>query len=186
VLIYLPLTDTNWHHYAAKFGNGTSHPFPNNARTMTVAAVINHNSINPGDTHEELTGLQILPAGRPPIQVFDNRAGCPPGGATAGTTVLMSTGSFTVPRQSTVTVSANILSIATGRRDVELRVDGNVQMSTLNRTEVRDFAPHHIDWIGGLSPGAHTIELRAGGNLTSPDGYGCGAQWGNLTVHFDD
>jgi hypothetical protein len=153
---------------------------------MTVAAVINHNSINPGDTHQEVTGLQILPATRPPIQVFDNRSGCPPAGATAGVTVLMSTGNLTVDRQSSVTVSANILSITTGRRDVELRVDGNVVMSTLNRTEIRDFAPHHLDWLGGLSPGTHNIELRAGGTLTSPDGYGCGPQWGNMLVQFND
>jgi hypothetical protein len=179
-------TDTNWHTFAIKFGSGTSKPFPANARMMTVGAILNINAVSPGTRIYEVTGLSLAPTGRPPIYATDNRANCPPAGAVSGSTVLVTTGAFTVDREANVSVHANIISLVLGRRDAALYVDGVATMYNLVRTEIRDWAPHQLHWSGLLLPGQHTIELRAGTSLASPDGYGCGGNWGNLTVNFND
>jgi hypothetical protein len=180
------LGDTNWHTYSGKFGSGTGRPIPAAARFMTVGAILNYDGAVAGNRNYEVTGLQIAPAGRPALTIQDSRAGCPLGGAVAGTTVLMTTGAFAVDRPAQVHVVSSIISNANGRRDVELRVDGAPVAYSLVRTEIKDWAPHNVQWAGLLQPGNHTIELRAGSSLPSTDGYGCGAGWGALTVTFQD
>lgn len=180
------LTDANWHTFSGKFGSGTGRAIPAAARFMTVGAILNYDGAVAGNRNYEVTGLQIAPAGRPAIFATDNRAGCPNVNQTAGVTVLVSSGTFTLDRPAQVHVVSNIISRALGRRDAELRVDGGAVAFSLVRTEVNDWAPHNVQWSGTLQPGNHFIELRAGSNLTSPDGYGCGAGWGTLTVTFQD
>lgn len=181
------LADTNWHTYSAKFGSGTGRAIPAAARFMTVGAILNYDGAVAGNRNYEVTALQIAPAGRPAIYATDNRAGCPNVNSTAGVTVLITTGTFTLDRPAQVHVTSSIISTALGRRDAELRVDGGAVTYSLVRTDtVRDWMPHNVQWSGTLAAGNHVIELRAGSNLTSPDGYGCGPGWGQLTVTFQD
>jgi hypothetical protein len=182
------LTDTSWHTISAKFGSGTGKTIPANARFMTVGAILNYDGAVAGNRNYEVTALQIAPAGRPAIYATDPRTtGCPTVvNTTAGVTVLITTGTFTLDRPAQVHAVANIISITTGRRDAYLYVDGAVVTQSLVRTEVRDWAPHGVQWSGTLQPGNHVIELRANTSLASPDGYGCGNQWGTLTVTFQD
>jgi len=179
------LTDTNWHTYSAKFGSGTGRAIPAAARFMTVGAILNYDGAVAGNRNYEVTALQISPAGRPAIYATDNRAGCP-NNNTGGTTVLASTGIFTLDRPAQVHAVGNIISRTIGRRDVTLFVDGGGATYSLVRTEVNDWAPHNLQWAGTLAAGNHTIELRGNNTLTSPDGYGCGPTWGQLTVTFLD
>jgi hypothetical protein len=180
------LTDTNWHSYSAKFGSSTGRAIPASARTMTVAAILNLDGVLAGTRNYEVTGLQLAPTGRPPISVPDARAGCPPVGGSVAGSVLLTTGTFTLDRQATVTVTINIISLTSGRRDLTLQVDGSAKFYNLVRTEIRDWAPHQLQWTGTLLAGDHVIELRAGNTLPSGDGYGCGGTWGNMTVLFLD
>jgi len=180
------LTDTNWHTYSARFGSGTGRALPAAARFMTVGAILNYDGAVAGNRNYEVTALQIAPAGRPPIFATDNRPGCPPVGSTAGVTVIVTTGPVVLDRAAYVHVEANTISLSTGRRDVGLFVDGANLTVQLVRTEVRDWAPHQIQWTGLLAAGTHVIELRANSNLASPDGFGCTGGYGHLTVTFQD
>jgi len=180
------LTDTNWHTYSAKFGSGTGRPIPANARFLSVGAILNYDGAVAGNRNYEVSGLQISPSGRPPIFAVDTRPSCPVGGSLGGVTVLITTGAFVVDRPAYVHATANIISNATGRRDVLLYVDGGVVSNSLVRTEVKDWAPHQVQWTGLLQPGSHTIELRAGTTLAATDGYGCGGGFGQITVNYLD
>jgi hypothetical protein len=182
----IQLADTNWHTFSAKFGSGTARSLPANARFMSVGAILNYDGAVAGNRNYEVTGLQIAPAGRPPIFATDNRPGCPNTGSVAGVTVLATTGAFVLDRPAYVHAQGNIISSALGRRDLDLRVDGAAVTYSLVRTEIRDWAPHQLQWTGQLQAGSHTIEMRAGNTLTTPDGYGCGAGWGHITVTFLD
>jgi len=181
------LTDTSWHTYSAKFGSGTSRPIPAAARFMSVGAILNYDGAVAGNRNYEVSALQIAPTRRPPIYAPDTRTGCPPaGGSAGGVTVLATTGAFVVDRPATVHATANIISVTSGRRDTRIYVDGALVTEHLVRTEIRDWAPHQVQWTGTLAAGPHTVELRAGSTLAGPDGYGCGPSYGQLTVTFLD
>lgn len=180
------LTDTNWHTYSAKFGSGTSRPLPANARFLSVGAILNYDGAVAGNRNYEVSGLQIAPTGRPPIYAVDTRGACPVGGSVGNVTVLVTTGAFVLDRPAYVHATANIISNASGRRDALLYVDGALQSQHLVRTEIKDWAPHQLQWTGQLAAGSHTIEMRAGSTLAATDGYGCGPSWGHLTVAFLD
>jgi hypothetical protein len=182
----IALGDTNWHTYSGKFGSGTGRPIPAAARFLTVGAILNYDGAVAGNRNYEVTGLQIAPAGRPAIVIEDSRPGCPSGGSVSGVTVLMTTGSFAVDRPAQVHVTSSIISNANGRRDAELRVNGAPVAYSLIRSDIKDWAPHNVQWSGVLQPGDHTIDLRAGSSLAITDGYGCGAGWGKLIVTFQD
>lgn len=179
------LTDTSWHTFSAKFGSGTGRALPAAARFMTVGAILNYDGAVAGNRNYEVTALQIAPAGRPAIFATDNRA-CPVVNVVANVSVLVTSGTFTLDRPAQVHVVSNIISRALGRRDANLYVDGGQAAYSLVRTEVNDWAPHTVQWSGQLPAGNHTIELRAGSTLNNPDGYGCGAGWGTMTVTFQD
>ncbi|RMG15441.1 MAG: hypothetical protein D6729_12425 [Deltaproteobacteria bacterium] len=53
------ITDAQWHRYQGVFGGGTGHPFPSNARTMTVGFILNYDGAAAGNRTYQATGLAI-------------------------------------------------------------------------------------------------------------------------------
>jgi hypothetical protein len=178
------IADDQWHTYSGRFGSGTAHPIPADGRYMTVGAILNNNGGAPGDRVYQVAGLGIWPVARSTMYTRDTAVGCPPARTTTpGTTVLVSQ-AFVLDRAADVHTNVQILSRALGRRDTVLFVDGVRANYHLLSTPVNDWAVHAHAWAGSLGEGAHTIELRANTTLASPDGYGCGGDWGYIATSF--
>ena len=181
---YLPhsnvgLTDADWHTLNARFGSGTGRALPPTARYMSVGAILNVDTGDvAGNRFYQVTGLAITRAARSAIYVPDTRPGCPPASAGVGQVLISTT--FTLDRGTFTALDARIISSGSGRRDTSLRVDGVTVNKHLVRTEIADWAPHQNAWTGWLASGSHTVSFHGENNI----GYGCGGEWGHLSVKF--
>lgn len=109
------------------------------------------------------------------ILTGDPRGGCPP--AQAANTDLISQ-SVTLANPGFVLILADIISLAVGRRDLYLFVDGSNVSHSLDRTEVTDWQDHHILYATSLTAATHTIAIQG----TIANAFGCGSGWGHLTT----
>jgi hypothetical protein len=111
------------------------------------------------------------------LVVTDARPGCPPAAVAAAGETLMER---TLQAGGTVVamITGHAISLATGRRDVGLEVDGLLVTRHLGRTESLEWLDHRVAWVGTLTEGAHFVRLVG----LSPVGYGCGSAWGELGV----
>lgn len=111
----------------------------------------------------------------------DARGDCPPAASAAGEPLISQT--IDLASRSVVHVNSHIISLAIGRRDARLNIDGTNVSHDLVRTETNDWADHELFWVGSLAAGSHAIEIRAG---TDNVGYGCGGPWGHIgTLIFE-
>ena len=113
------------------------------------------------------------------IHTVDNRPGCP--GALPSNVPIL-TQNFVLTASTPVYVTADIIRLASGRRDLNLYVDGRVSDRTLTFTSGVQWADAHLSWSGVLSGGSHTL------TVSSPHAnvWGCGPQWGSIdTILFD-
>jgi hypothetical protein len=114
------------------------------------------------------------------ILTEDPVSGCPPARA-AGTDLFVQ--SFTTTAASTaVYINAGIIRSGSGRHDLVLIVDGSQRDQTLTYTSSSQWEDAHVQWVGTLGAGNHTVSLR--GNTSNV--WGCGTSWGSIsTIIFE-
>ncbi len=110
------------------------------------------------------------------IMTPDTRVGCPPAAA-VGTDLW--TQSFTLTRSAVVIIHGETIGYATGRRDLELYVDGAFRDRNIADTYNLAWTDSHTHWGGVLAAGSHTVSLRSaiGANV-----FGCGSSYGRITT----
>ncbi len=112
------------------------------------------------------------------IRINDNRSGCP-GAHPADTDLISHT--FTLDTPATVEIKANIIGATTTRHDVYLVLNGTTVTRALGNPPATGgdyWVDFHVQTVATLAAGTHTTSIRG----TLPDVYGCGSQWGHLTV----
>jgi hypothetical protein len=110
------------------------------------------------------------------IHSADPVGGCPP--ARAADAALWGPVSFTLTRNATAYITADVIRNTAGRADLFLMVDGTLVDRTLTYTSVGTWEDAHVVWTGELAAGLHNVWVQ------SPQAgvWGCGGDWGSLDI----
>ncbi len=123
---------------------------------------------------------RVLTLGGPSVFHFaDTRGGCPPPAPANG--VIMSQ-ALNLGIAAPVTVHVTMARYSTGRRDLQLSIDGSPAMYATTYTPGADgaqWATASLHWSGNLSAGLHTLNLVVDPNTAV---WGCSTNWGAMDV----
>jgi hypothetical protein len=113
------------------------------------------------------------------IHTEDPNSGCP--GVIAADTPLF-TQSFTMTRGGFISSRGDLIRSYSGRADLYLYVDGNLEDRTLTYTPSLQWEDAHVTWSGFLAAGNHDIWLES----NRANAWGCGTGWGSIdTIIFE-
>ncbi len=153
------LTDQAWHTYSGRFGVGTARPIPDEARYISVGAILNYDGTVAGNRIYEVAGLNVLEVPRLSSETTDDGAL----GIQAGTANALYTPYRTFGQGTYLVAFYNCLNGASAPYFVQMTAEANagtLVTQTVNRDYSQMYAYSQVPFVMKVSSPTANVRFK--------------------------